>query len=63
VTIKFTRDEVDRAVKLVRNPILKAKTVGEVQGRGTQTRLRAPMATCCGASSHDAPVDAGGDQR
>ena len=42
MTIKFTRDGVDRTVKLVENPILKAETVGEIQGQSRRTRQGAP---------------------
>jgi hypothetical protein len=48
MTIKFNRDGVDRTVKLVENPILKAETVGEIQGRSRRTHQGAPMATSRG---------------
>jgi hypothetical protein len=61
--IKFTRDRVDRTIKLAENLILKAETVGEVQGRSRRTCQGPPAATSRGAPRDGAPEDAGGDQR
>jgi hypothetical protein len=54
VVIEVTREEIDRAVKFARNPVLKAKTVGEVQSRATQVNLRTPHGHVLGAHQVEA---------
>jgi hypothetical protein len=49
MAVEVTREEVDRAIILAGNPILKAKSVGEIQIRASQANLRTPQATCWGA--------------
>jgi hypothetical protein len=64
MAVEVTREEVDRAIKLAGNPILKAKTVGEIQIRASQANLRTPHGHVLGgAPSRDAPADTEGDQR
>jgi hypothetical protein len=42
MTIEFTREKIDRAIELAKNPILKTKAVGEIQGRWTRANRGAP---------------------
>jgi hypothetical protein len=64
VAVEITREEVDRAIKLAENLILKTKTVGEIQSRAAQASLRTPYDHVLeGTPSRDAPADAEGDQR
>jgi hypothetical protein len=48
MTIEFTREKIDQAVELAKNPILKAKAIGEIQGRWTRANRGAPMAKSWG---------------
>jgi hypothetical protein len=49
MAVEFTREEVDRAIKLAEDPILKTKTIGEIQGRAAQAGRGPPITTCWGA--------------
>jgi hypothetical protein len=53
MTIEFTRKKIDRAIELAKNPILKAKAVGEIQGRWTRANRRAPHGQELGGTKLD----------
>jgi hypothetical protein len=51
MTAKFTREKIDRAIQLAKDPILKEKADGEIQSRWTRANREPPMAKSWGRNA------------